>query len=289
MAPFARVPVNRDAFADARQLPFDSSVQNKIDGSRFPLDFAGLLKLLAGTSTPRPARFASPGGFGAANTPGPTAIAQQSSDELKRQRYVSGIADQLNQDDAESEGDSDSNSGSASQLAGKANYGSVFEPRTPLLGDAQAAAVLPAILRGPYVGNGAGERSSAQLLPVQLRLPVPGFGPLAFPQHAFDQWQGDAERGLKGLWKFFRDGSGDSIPVDPDGPGCKEQWNEAYDICAKELSKRRPNRRVTGGHDNIDACMPGWVDARCGGTQPDKPISGSQEKGTAKYRDWRKK
>jgi hypothetical protein len=96
-------------------------------------------------------------------------------------------------------------------------------------------------------------------------LPRPGFTPL--PPGIFDEWRRHAERGLTGLLDtYFRDttnsGAGGG---DPDGPGCYEEWKDARQLCSDELVKRKPNKRITGGHKSIDDCARGWVSERCGG------------------------
>jgi len=53
----------------------------------------------------------------------------------------------------------------------------------------------------------------------------------------------------------------------PDTPECHQEWKEAKEICKKELDKpcRNRNRRITGGHENIDDCARGLVSEECGG------------------------
>jgi hypothetical protein len=51
---------------------------------------------------------------------------------------------------------------------------------------------------------------------------------------------------------------------------CKQQWADAREICAREFAKPYPNRRVTGGHTDLDDCARGWVDEPCGGNPTQK-------------------
>lgn len=49
--------------------------------------------------------------------------------------------------------------------------------------------------------------------------------------------------------------------------GCDEEWKAAREICQKELLKRTPNRRMTGGHRDVEGCAKGFVSQRCGGNR----------------------
>jgi hypothetical protein len=48
---------------------------------------------------------------------------------------------------------------------------------------------------------------------------------------------------------------------------CDEEWKDAREICKEELSKPNPNRRMTGGHLDVENCARGFVSQRCGGNR----------------------
>lgn len=59
---------------------------------------------------------------------------------------------------------------------------------------------------------------------------------------------------------------------DDDGQGdgdCEKEWADAFDVCAKELMKSTPSKRMTGGYSNIYDCAKGLVSERCGGNPVD--------------------
>jgi RHS repeat-associated protein len=95
--------------------------------------------------------------------------------------------------------------------------------------------------------------------------PTPGMTPL--PPGLFDEWRKYADKGVDGLWKFLRRGttSYGGNGGGRNGPGCAEEWAEAREMCAAELSKPNPNRNITGGCTNIEDCARGLVSERCGG------------------------
>ena len=46
---------------------------------------------------------------------------------------------------------------------------------------------------------------------------------------------------------------------------CDKEWEDAYELCRKELNKPNPSRGITGGYGNIHDCARGHVSQRCGG------------------------
>ncbi len=46
---------------------------------------------------------------------------------------------------------------------------------------------------------------------------------------------------------------------------CEREWQEAFEICRKELNKANPSRGITGGHKTLQGCAKGLVSDRCGG------------------------
>ena len=100
---------------------------------------------------------------------------------------------------------------------------------------------------------------------LQIVIPRPGMTPV--PPGVFDEWRKHADRGMKGLLNFCRRAIGalSGGDGDPDGPGCKEEWEAARARCEKELSKPNPNRGITGGYRDVENCARGHVSARCGG------------------------
>jgi len=50
---------------------------------------------------------------------------------------------------------------------------------------------------------------------------------------------------------------------------CRQEWDDAYDMCCKELAKPNPNRGITGGHTNVRDCARGHVSEDCGGNPVD--------------------
>ena len=50
-----------------------------------------------------------------------------------------------------------------------------------------------------------------------------------------------------------------------DETDCDQEWEDAYEICGKELSKPNPCKGITGGYSNIHDCARGHVSQRCGG------------------------
>lgn len=96
--------------------------------------------------------------------------------------------------------------------------------------------------------------------------PRPGFTP--FPPDIFKEWRRYAEKGLTGLYNVcFRSTSNSGGGGENDGPGCKEEWEDARSICSRELSKQSPNKGITGGYRSIEDCARGLVSERCGGNR----------------------
>jgi RHS repeat-associated protein len=48
---------------------------------------------------------------------------------------------------------------------------------------------------------------------------------------------------------------------------CKQEWQEALEICQSELSKSHPSRSITGGHYDLQECARGFVSKACGGNR----------------------
>lgn len=48
---------------------------------------------------------------------------------------------------------------------------------------------------------------------------------------------------------------------------CDQEWDDAYDICERELSRPKPARGVTGGYKTLFECAKGLVSERCGGNK----------------------
>ena len=49
------------------------------------------------------------------------------------------------------------------------------------------------------------------------------------------------------------------------GRRCREEWDEAYEICRKLLSQPHPPRGLTGGYTDLENCARGFVSEECGG------------------------
>jgi hypothetical protein len=87
------------------------------------------------------------------------------------------------------------------------------------------------------------------------------------PNSVFDPWADQFIKGMQGLIHYFR--SRQSLG-DPDAPGCKEEWDDARQQCAKWLAQPNPPRGFTGGHRNVEDCARGHVSERCGGNPFDR-------------------
>lgn len=55
----------------------------------------------------------------------------------------------------------------------------------------------------------------------------------------------------------------------PTKEDCDQQWEDAYELCEKELAMPNPDKDVTGGHGNVRDCAKGHVDEACGGNKSD--------------------
>jgi hypothetical protein len=90
------------------------------------------------------------------------------------------------------------------------------------------------------------------------------------PPSVFDPWREDAIKGLQGLYEHFSRPPSYPSGGNRNAPGCKEEWDAAYEDCANWLSS--PNRRdkPTGGHLSIEDCARGLVSERCGGNELDR-------------------
>lgn len=139
----------------------------------------------------------------------------------------------------------------------------------------------------PYAANesismGMPPLGASQVVQAGYRLPFPGrlppgpfpmpgqpLPPIRMPQ--IPEWWGTlAETVLKSLHPAIITGTFGANGK-YDDPDCKEEWADAMDFCAKELSKPYPNRSMTGGHTTIEDCARGRVPERCGGNPYERP------------------
>jgi hypothetical protein len=96
----------------------------------------------------------------------------------------------------------------------------------------------------------------------------PGWAPVS-PMDAFNPWLRGAIDSLDQTIRHFRSRSG--AAEDADSPECRQEWQDARETCAKELSKLNPARGVTGGYRTIEECARGLVSERCGGNVYERP------------------
>lgn len=89
------------------------------------------------------------------------------------------------------------------------------------------------------------------------------------PMDAFNPWLRGAIDSLDKTIGHFRSRSG--YAEDADSPECRQEWQDARETCAKELSKPNPSRGVTGGYKSIEECARGLVSERCGGNAYERP------------------
>jgi hypothetical protein len=108
--------------------------------------------------------------------------------------------------------------------------------------------------------------------PMPWPTPTPSPTPPTLP--GFEEWLKDANKGLDGLFSFFKS-RGLSSAGDPNGPGCKKEWETARKNCADWITQSDPPPGVTAGYKDIEDCARGVVSERCGGNQyerePEKP------------------
>jgi RHS repeat-associated protein len=52
-----------------------------------------------------------------------------------------------------------------------------------------------------------------------------------------------------------------------DDADCDQEWDDAYDMCERELSKPNPARGITGGYRTLGECARGLVSERCVGNK----------------------
>jgi hypothetical protein len=97
-----------------------------------------------------------------------------------------------------------------------------------------------------------------------VSVPYPGFAP-ASPDLDIEKWWDHTKRGHIGLWNYLRSFTGSGVG-DPDGPGCKEEWDDARKQCAEWIAGPNPPRGPTGNYKTIEECAPGLVSERCGGS-----------------------
>lgn len=196
---------NRGAFSSAQLGLLDPSRRAQPDApaGALPLDPADLLRLFASISALGSPQLASRGApFREASSP---TLAQtgapQTSDDLARQRYVSGIADQIGRDRGDVEGELPPGIGGMSQLTAPADRGGAFGLQARQ-GYDKIAGALPAVLRGSNL-----DRTGAQpglVMPVQLRrLLIPPNGLPGVPGRPPNEDQKKIEQGLMDLWNSF--------------------------------------------------------------------------------------
>jgi hypothetical protein len=86
--------------------------------------------------------------------------------------------------------------------------------------------------------------------------PVPG---------PFDRWWDEYTKGMNGLINFLFRSRSPASAGDPSAPGCREEWQEAREQCARWIASQNPPRGVTGGYRDLEDCARGLVSERCGG------------------------
>lgn len=131
-----------------------------------------------------------------------------------------------------------------------------------------------------FLSIGRQRGAGAQFVPAQFRLPRPHQAPVGpYPAPAWPAPGPAPEIPIPDWWKKWGPALGAAVQIlpritsgsfgggDPNGPGCKEEWDEERAFCAQELAKPYPNRRMTGGHKNIDDCARGRISEPCGGNR----------------------
>ena len=90
------------------------------------------------------------------------------------------------------------------------------------------------------------------------------------PTDAFNPWLRGAVDSLDKTIRHFRSGAGYGDDA-MDSPDCMEEWRDARELCAREMSKPNPSRGITGGAETIEECARGHVSERCGGNVYERP------------------
>src|SRR5215510_2382778 len=70
------------------------------------------------------------------------------------------------------------------------------------------------------------------------------------PTDVFDPWLRGAIDSLDKTIRHFRSRSGYGDDA-MDSPECRQEWQDARETCAKELSKPNPSRNLTGGYGTV--------------------------------------
>jgi hypothetical protein len=88
----------------------------------------------------------------------------------------------------------------------------------------------------------------------------------ASPPGMFDPWVDSAIQSIRSTINHFRQGGGSTTSgSDRDSPECRQEWQDAREMCARELAKPNPARNITGGYDDVEECARGHVSEECGG------------------------
>jgi hypothetical protein len=100
--------------------------------------------------------------------------------------------------------------------------------------------------------------------------PTRPWGMPVSPMDAFNPWLRGAIDSMDKTIRHFRSRSGYGDDA-MDSPDCMEEWRDAREQCARELSKPNPSRNITGGYEDIEDCARGLVSERCGGNPYERP------------------
>jgi hypothetical protein len=111
--------------------------------------------------------------------------------------------------------------------------------------------------------------SPPTVLAANDQAPTRPWGVPVSPMDVFNPWLRGAIDSLDKTIGHFRSRSG--YAEDADSPECRQEWQDARELCAKEFSKPNPSRGITGGHDSIEDCARGHVSERCGGNAYERP------------------
>lgn len=123
-----------------------------------------------------------------------------------------------------------------------------------------------------------------------LGLPRPGQGPVPPAPPDFLDWQRQTGETIMQLWRFWNllqritIGSGVGSGGDRNGPGCKEEWDDAREACTEELAKPNPRRGFTGGYNDVENCARGHVTEDCGGNPKEHLDPDRSRTGRSPYR-----
>jgi len=111
--------------------------------------------------------------------------------------------------------------------------------------------------------------SQPTVLAANDQAPTRPWGVPVSPTDVFNPWLRGAIDSLDKTIRHFRSQSG--YGEDADSPECRQEWQDARELCARELSKPNPSRGITGGHDTIEECARGHVSERCRGNAYERP------------------